>query len=99
MSFWREGIGEVTVMVKVHPRARKPGVGGRVPSAAGERLKIAVKEAPEDGRANAAVCQSLAHALDVPVSAVRLMTGASHREKLLAVAGDVTSLIQKLGVL
>ena len=95
-GFWRTGPEGVTVLVKVHPRSRRPGLGGRVNSAAGERLRVAVTEAAENGRANDAARASLAKLLDVPASAVRVVTGQTSREKLLAVTGDAAALALKL---
>ena len=99
MSFWRTGPDGVTVMVKVQPRARRPGLQGVAESASGPRLKIAVTEAAEDGKANRAVCAMLAKALHRPVSAIRIVTGAGHREKLLAVDGDSSALSDMLRAL
>ncbi|MFC7607599.1 DUF167 domain-containing protein [Teichococcus aestuarii] len=53
--------------VKAQPRARRPGLGGWADSATGPRLRLAVNAAPEDGRANRALCALLAEALHVPL--------------------------------
>jgi uncharacterized protein YggU (UPF0235/DUF167 family) len=66
--YWRVHDNGVSVTVKVQPRARRPGLQ----SAEGDRLRIGVAEPPEDGRANRAVCETLAVLLDVPPSAVRV---------------------------
>ena len=58
MTFWRTTGEGVMVEVKVQPKSRRPGVQGRVPALEGERLRIGVSEAAEDGRANAAACAS-----------------------------------------
>ncbi|MBX6746110.1 MAG: DUF167 domain-containing protein, partial [Acetobacteraceae bacterium] len=71
--WWRAGPDGVSVRVKVQPRARRPGLQGVVPSADGPRLKVAVTEAPEDGRANRAVCATLAKALGIAPSAVQVV--------------------------
>jgi hypothetical protein len=92
MSFWREGADGVTIMVKVRPRSRRPGVHGVQESAAGPRLQISVTEAAEDGKANRAVCTLLAQTLSRPQSAVQIVSGATSREKLLSVTGDSTAL-------
>lgn len=99
MSFWREGVDGVTVMVKVRPRSRRPGVHGVQQSPAGPRLQIAVTEAAEDGKANRAVCAMLAQALHRPQSAVQIVSGAANREKLLSVAGDSAALADLLRAL
>ncbi len=99
MSFWREGADGVTVMVKVQPRSRRPGIQGIAESAAGPRLKIAVTEAAEDGKANRAVCALMAKTLRLPQASVRVVTGLSHREKLLALTGDSIALVELLRAL
>ncbi len=83
-------------MVKVQPRAKRPGLQGVQESASGPRLKIAVTEAAEDGKANRAVCAYLAKALHLPQSSVRIVAGGTSREKLLAMTGDAAALIEKL---
>lgn len=97
MSCWRAGPNGVTVQVKVQPRARRPGVAR--PAGAADRLRVAVTAPPADGRANRAACAALAEALDVPSSAVTLVTGAAAREKVLLVAGDPAVLGQRLEAL
>ena len=46
---------------------------------------------PVDGEANAALGRLLGRMLDVPPSAVRILRGASGRDKLVAVAGTSLS--------
>jgi uncharacterized protein YggU (UPF0235/DUF167 family) len=99
MSFWRAGPDGVTVMVKVRPRSGRPGIQGTRESGSGERLRIEVAEITEDGKANDAVRAMLAGALDRPVSSVRIVAGATRREKLLAVEGDATALVERLKAL
>jgi uncharacterized protein YggU (UPF0235/DUF167 family) len=72
--------------VRVQPKSRRPGLGGLGPD--GATLKVAVTEAPEDGRANRAVCAAVAEALHVAPSAVAVVQGAAARQKTLRVAGD-----------
>ncbi len=50
-------------------------------------LKINVKETPEKGKANAAAAKILAEFLKVPVSAIKLVSGASSRKKIFEIAG------------
>jgi len=99
LSFWRVVPDGVIVMVKVHPRAKRPGVHGVQVLGFGPRLKIAVVEPAEDGKANAAVCDLLADVLHRPRSSVRIVAGAAHREKLLSVSADAAALIAKLASL
>jgi uncharacterized protein YggU (UPF0235/DUF167 family) len=82
--------------VKVQPKSRRPGIGGAAPDGA---LRVAVTEAPEDGRANRAVCQAVARALEVPGSAVDVIHGATSRQKTLRVVGDPARLSQRIETL
>lgn len=97
--FWSIVPGGVRVAVRVQPRARKAGVQGIVASADGPRLRIAVCEPPEDGKASKAACAALAEALQIAPSVVQLVMGASSREKLLFVAGDPAAVIGRLEVM
>jgi hypothetical protein len=98
-AFWRALTDGVAVAVKVQPKSRRPGVGGRLPSADGERLRIGVAAAPERGKANLAACAALARALDVAASAVSVQRGLTSPEKTLYVAGDPTELGARLEAL
>jgi len=92
-GFWRAEAGALLVRVKMQPKARRPGLQAPPPSADGRRLRVAVGEAPEDGRAHRAVCASLAAALGVPMSAVAIAQGAAAREKTLRVLGELAALV------
>lgn len=96
---WRELPDGVAVAVKVQPKSRRPGLQGTAPSAGGERLRIGVTEAAEDGRATRAACATLADALGVPAAAVQLTLGTTSREKTLHVAGNPAALGAKLAAL
>ncbi len=63
-------------VVRVTPRARRAGVGLE-----GAVWRIAVTAPPEDGRANAAVAEALAHALGVAKGRLVLVQGATARDK------------------
>jgi uncharacterized protein YggU (UPF0235/DUF167 family) len=97
--FWRSLADGVAVAVKVQPKSRRPGLQGAAPAAGGERLRIAVAEAAEGGRANRAACAALARALGLAPSAVSLTAGATSREKLLHVVGDPAELGARLAAL
>ncbi len=71
----------VVVALHVQPGARRTAVVGPH----GDRLKIAVSSPPADGRANTALMEFLAEQLAVPKSCLRLLSGASSREKRVAI--------------
>ncbi|WP_419898558.1 DUF167 domain-containing protein [Roseomonas sp. USHLN139] len=93
---WRQVEGGVELRVKAQPKARRAGLLGWMEGVDGKRLKLAVHEAPEDGRANRAVCALLAAALHVPPSAIAVVQGASAREKTCRIAGDPARLAEQL---
>lgn len=99
MAFWRASEGGVRVAVKVQPKSRRPGVGGRAPDVDGARLRIGVAEAAEDGRANRAACAALAAALGVRPAEVSVALGATSRDKTLFVSGDAAVLAARLEAL
>lgn len=79
---WLEARPEgVVLSLHVQPGARRTAVVGPY----GERLKVAIASPPTDGRANAALLAFLADRLAVPRAAVTLLSGASSREKRVAV--------------
>jgi len=53
----------------------------------GDALKIKVCAAPENGRANAAVVELLAKALDLPKAAVVIVSGQASRDKRVRIHG------------
>jgi uncharacterized protein len=77
-SFW----------IHVSPRARREGVGGRY----GDALRVAVRAAPEAGRANAACVAALATAFEVPARHVALDPRSSGRRKRVRILGDAHQL-------
>jgi uncharacterized protein YggU (UPF0235/DUF167 family) len=94
MPPWRLRADGVDLAVKVQPRARRPAFGGLAPG--GAALRVAVAEAPEDGRANRAVCEAVARALNLPNSAVAVLHGGGSRQKTLRIAGDPATLVPVL---
>ena len=69
--------------VRVSPGARRGGVAGRV----GEVWKLRVTAPAEGGRANDAVVELLAGAVDVPRRQVALVSGHTAREKVVELEG------------
>ena len=67
--------------VRVTPGARSESI-----SIEAGRLLIKVRAQPADGEANDAVLKFLAKALDLPTSRLRMLRGATSREKLFAIS-------------
>lgn len=90
---------EVTVAVRVRPRASRTAVGGTYPGPNGPALVVAVPEPAVDGRATRAVLAAVAEALGVPRSRVLLRTGERSRDKLLTIIDPPADLAQRLQAL
>lgn len=81
--------GERSVAVRVRPGAGRTGVGGRYDGPHGPALIVAVGAPAVDGKATEAVRRALAGALGVRPAAVALKIGATSRDKVFTVEGDV----------
>ena len=71
------------IALRVQPRARRTGVTVSEVGA----VTVRVSTAPERGKANAAVVEALALALQVPPSAVEIVRGHGARDKVVVVEG------------
>jgi hypothetical protein len=84
-----------TFAVKVHPRAKKNAITGKV----GDALKLALTAPPVDGKANEACIDFFAKLLKVPRSSVTIAAGQTSRNKVVRVAGlSPEELRKRLGV-
>ncbi|WP_067498143.1 DUF167 domain-containing protein [Actinoplanes sp. TFC3] len=86
----------VSVAVRVKPGAGRTRVGGRYDGPHGPALIIAVGAPAVDGKATEAVRRALAQALGVRPAAVSLRLGATSRDKVYTVEGDVTARLTEL---
>jgi uncharacterized protein (TIGR00251 family) len=71
----------VRIRLHVQPRASRSGLAGRH----GDAIKVRLTAPPVDGAANEALLQFLAVRLQVPRSALSLVSGGSGRSKVVAV--------------
>ena len=94
---WRTTLEGIVVACRLTPKGGRDAIEGVALLADGSSVLLArVRSAPEDGRANAALCALSAAKLDAPVSRVRLAAGARSRLKQVAVGGDPEVLIARL---
>lgn len=93
-----EGVADgVRVHLRVTPRASRNAITGTAGTADGGRvLKVSVTAVPEDGKANEAVVKLLSKAWRVPKSGIRVVAGATDRNKIVHVAGDPAELLPRL---
>ncbi len=82
----------VSFRVRVQPRASRDSMGGEWLGA----LKVRLTASPVDSRANEALCRLLAAQLNVPPSAVRILSGERSRTKRVEVRGIKAAQVQAL---
>ncbi len=89
------GNGGVYVNIHTQPGARKSQVRGMY----GDAIKIAVREAARDGKANAAIVNFVADTLGYIRQDVEVASGHASRRKRLFISGnsyDITARIQNM---
>ena len=69
--------------VKVHPRARRSALAGRI----GDAWKLSLAAPPVDGKANDECVRYLAEFAGVPRGRVRIVTGLTSRLKVVEIEG------------
>jgi uncharacterized protein len=82
----------VVFTVRVTPRASRDAIGGEYQGA----LKVRLTAPPVDNLANEALCRHLAKRLNLPLSAVRILSGFTSRTKRVEVTGVTPDQIQSL---
>jgi uncharacterized protein (TIGR00251 family) len=90
----RDAGGGITLRVRVQPRASRDGLSGEREGA----LVVRLTAPPVEGAANEALSRLLGKTLGVAPSAVRVVSGASGRNKVVSVAGlDAATARARLG--
>jgi uncharacterized protein YggU (UPF0235/DUF167 family) len=82
--------------VRVHPGVRRTEVGGRYGTVDPPVLVVRVTAPAVEGRANRAVIEALASALQVGRGCVKVVAGASSRTKMVEVVGADPALAERL---
>jgi uncharacterized protein len=77
--------------VRVQPRASRAGLAGERDGA----LVVRLTASPVEGEANAALLRFLGRLLDVPPSSIKIVRGASARDKLLRVEGATVETLRR----
>lgn len=105
--------GESRIAIRVTPGASRTRVGGQYGGSAAEPghtpgrpgtarlgvLLVAVRERAVDGKATAAALAALAKAIGVPPRTVRLVSGATGRDKVVAIADPPPDLADRVDAL
>ena len=91
----RDSEDGVTLKVRVQPRASRDALGGEREGS----LVVRLTAPPVEGAANEALVRFLGKTLAVAPSAVRIIGGATGRNKVVVVAGlDAAAVRARLGV-
>ncbi|MDR3564892.1 MAG: DUF167 domain-containing protein [Negativicutes bacterium] len=79
----RESAGEITVKVRVQPRASRNAISG----ISGDSLRLALTSPPVEGAANAACIEFFAELCSVAKSQIAIAAGQKSREKVIRIRG------------
>ena len=94
---WRATAEGIVVVCRLTPKGGRDAIEGVTTLSDGAVVLAArVREAPEDGRANEALCRLIAKAAGAPPSRARIAAGAKARVKQVAVEGDPGALTAAL---
>lgn len=83
MDFFSEHQDGTIVNVRAQPRSSRPGLDGIV----GDALKVKIRSAPVDGKANKEILETIADEFDVPKSRVSFKSGETSKTKRIIIAG------------
>ena len=89
-AFYRWQDDALLLFCHIQPGASRDEFAGRH----GERLKIRLRAAAVDGKANAALAGCLAKRFGVKKAAVELSSGAQSRQKTLRIQAPATLLVE-----
>jgi uncharacterized protein (TIGR00251 family) len=84
---FRETTAGVSFAVRVQPRASRTAIVGISGEGDKAALKIALAAPPVEGKANEALIRFLAEQMDLPRSAIEIVSGGQSRNKIVRVAG------------
>ena len=83
MAYYSETAEGVVLNVRAQPRSSRSGVDGVV----GDALKVRIRSAPVDGKANKELVETLADFFSLPKSRVSCVGGETSKSKRIVLAG------------
>ena len=83
MSFFTDTPDGIVLNVRAQPRSSKSGVDGLL----GDALKVRIRCAPVDGKANKELVETLADAFALPKSRVVFKSGETSKTKRMLLSG------------
>lgn len=91
MSYLTETPEGVILNVKAQPRSSKSGLDGIL----GDAIKVKIKCAPVDGKANKELVETLADVFDLPKSSVVFKSGETSKTKRILLKGVSAERVQR----
>ena len=92
MAYCTETADGVVLNVKAQPRSSKAGVDGLL----GDAVKVRIKCAPVDGKANRELVETLADVFGLPKSMVVFKSGETSKQKRILLAGVSVEAVRKV---
>ena len=83
MAYYTETADGVVINVKAQPRSSKSGIDGL----AGDAVKVRIRSAPVDGKANKELVETIADAFGLPKSRVEFRSGETSKQKRILLRG------------
>ena len=95
MGYLTETPDGVVLNVRAQPRSSRSGIDGLL----GDAVKVRIRCAPVDGKANKELIETLADAFDLPKSAVVFKSGETSKTKRILLRGiEAAKVRTKIGL-
>ena len=95
MAYYSETAEGGVLNVRAQPRSSRSGVDGVI----GDALKVRIRSAPVDGKANKELIATLADEFDLPKSSVVFRSGETSKQKRILLRGvSAAAVAAKIGV-
>ncbi len=97
MSLYTDSSEGVIVSIRAQPRSSRAGIEGVMADA----LKVRIRSAPVDGKANKELVETVAEAFDLPKSRVKFKSGETSKTKRIILcgvsAGEFEAMLKDMG--
>ena len=91
-SYMTETPEGVVLNVRAQPRSSRAGVDGLI----GDAVKVRVRCAPVDGKANKELVETLADEFGIPKSSVVFKSGETSKQKRILIRGVTAAAVMRL---
>ena len=89
-AYYTETAEGVILNVRAQPRSSRAGIDGLL----GDAVKVRIRSAPVDGKANKELIETLADAFDLPKSSVVFKGGETSKTKRLLLKGVTAAAVE-----